>query len=101
MIQLKLCPDAGKNLPAEARNHAILADDLSEVNDKLPDDPSAPIDSWRDVERVVPGHGQHIELRLPGSLSDYPSDTQTIVRDAVLNSISDLRPHPDGWTEVS
>jgi hypothetical protein len=93
MIQIKLLPDGGSDLPIEAKDHSILADKL--VAADPPDHSPAP--SWRDIERVVTD--SHILLRIEGTLDDYASGALDGFATAVAN-INGLKKHPDGWVEV-
>lgn len=99
MIEIKLIPDGLGQAPFEARDHTILAGHLQEASDVL-SDLSGPIDGWRDVTRVVPGHGNYIALRVPGEQADYSQTTLDEFRDAIIDNINGLKAHPDGWTEV-
>lgn len=99
MIELKLIPDGMAQVPAEAKDDPILAGHLKAASN-IPDDANAPISGWRDVERVVPGSGEYIALRVPGAVSDYPGSSLDGIKNAIVNNISGLKAHPDGWQVV-
>lgn len=95
MIEIKLVPDGVSKVPNEAKDHSNLASKLEGADP--PDHSPAP--SWRDIERVVAGSGEFVELRVSGSLDDYASGALDAFANAVAN-INGLKKHPDGWTEV-
>jgi len=99
MIEIRLIPDGMTSVPVEAKSHSVLADCLEDANNIL-DDVNAPINGWRDVERVVPGNGECIVLRVPGTVGDYPSNSLDGIQSAVAGNINGLKAHPSGWTEV-
>lgn len=99
MIELKLIPDGLGRVPPEATDDEILAG-LLEAASNIPDDSTAPIAGWRDVERVVPGTGEYLALRLPGTVDDYPGGTLDSVANALVGNINGLKTHPNGWTNV-
>lgn len=96
MIEIKLIPDGGSEVPYEVTDHRLLANKLKEVD--VPDYSPAP--SWQDVERVIPSSGKYIKLRINGSLDDYDESAL----DAFVNAVTsgnDIKEHPDGWVEIS
>jgi hypothetical protein len=97
MIEIKLIPDGAAEIPEEASDHGILASLLE--NNANPSSNSA-MASWREIERVVPGHRGYIKLQLPGTLEDESSSTRDGVTTAIVNNISGLKEHPDGWVEI-
>ena len=97
MIELKLIPDAGTEVPVGATDHGHLA---SLLQDNASPSENSPISSWHDVDRVVPGHDRYIKLRLPSSLDDESQTTRDAVTDAIVNNINGLKAHPDGWQDV-
>jgi hypothetical protein len=99
MIELKLIPDGAAEVPAEAKDHGILASNLEGASN-IPDNANAAINGWRDIERVVPGNGEYIVLRVPGTVSDYPGNTLDGIQSAIVNNINGLKEHPDGWEVV-
>lgn len=95
-IQVRLISDGASKIPAEAKDHGILASRLESADP--PDHSPAP--SWRDIQRVVPGTQDHVVLRIEGAaLDDYASGALDGFATAVAN-INGLKKHPDGWTEV-
>jgi len=103
MIEMKLLPDGAGSVPAEARDDSILATHLQ--NDGDPellsvDDTENIASSWRDVTRIIPGHGDFILIRVPGQQADYSQTTLDGFRDAIIDNITGLKTHPDGWTQV-
>lgn len=97
MIELILIPDGMSNLPAEAKDHGILATNLSE---NASPSSSSPIASWREAERVVEPAKNQVRVRLPGTLSDESSTTLDAFENAIVGNINGLKAHPDGWQEV-
>lgn len=97
MIELKLIPDGLTNVPAEAKDHGTLASHLE--NNASPSGTS-PVASWREAERIVPGHGEYIKIRLPGSLADESGNTLDAFENAIVGNINGLKAHPEGWVEV-
>jgi len=98
-IQIKLIPDGLATVPAEAKDHGILQSYLENSGD-IPTVEGDPIETWRDVERVVFGSGQYVALRVPGAPADYDSTTLNAMRDALVTNINGLKAHPDGWVEL-
>ena len=99
MIEIKLIPDGAAEVPAEAKDHAILQTYLEQQGD-VPAVEGDPIESWRDVERVVPGNGAYVALRVPRSTADYDPSTLDNLVTALESNINGLKKHPNGWTEV-
>lgn len=97
MIEITLIPDGGSEVPVEATDHGLLSTLLEE--NASPSE-NSPMSSWQDVERVVPGHRRYIKLRLPGTLEDESDSTKDAVVNAIVNNVSGLKAHPDGWQEV-
>lgn len=96
MIDIKLIPDGASEVPLEATDHGILA---SLLDDNASPSSNSAMASWRDIETVVPGHRRYIKLRLPGTLEDESSSTRDDVTTAIINNISGLKEHPDGWVK--
>lgn len=99
MIQIKLIPDGGTEIPVEARDDEIMASHLQSASPSS----GSPVDTWRDVKRVVPGSNEYILLRVgdeQATLSDYSSSTLDAFANAVVNNIAGLKKHPDGWKQV-
>jgi hypothetical protein len=97
MIEKRLLPDGVAKVPAEARDHSVLTT-LLETN--ASPSSNSPPSSWREVTHVVPGHGEYIVLRLPGSLEDYSGNTLDAFENAIVGNINGLKAHPEGWVEV-
>lgn len=97
MIEVVIYPDGAAELPAEARDHGILASHLSAANADIEGNNSVVID-WREVEREV--HRERMVLRAPGAMSDYQQAALDAITGAVVNNVNGLKQHPDGWTEV-
>ena len=99
MIELQLIPDGRSEVPAEAKDHGILAGYLKRASN-IPDEANAPISGWKDVQRVVPGNGGYIAVRVPGEVTDYPGNSLSGIANAIAGNISGLKEHPDGWQYV-
>lgn len=99
MIEHKFIPDGLTQLPSEARDHEVLAVYLEAAED-IPADSDDPIESWRDIKRKVPGHGEHMVLRLPDTAEDYSSTTLDAIVEAIESNVTGLKAHPGGWTEI-
>lgn len=56
--------------------------------------------SWRDLERVIPWHRRYIKLRIPGTLENKSSSTRDGLTTAIVDNISGLKEHPDGWVKI-
>lgn len=97
MIEIKLIPDGGSEVPYEATENRVLA---AMLRDNANPSENSPMHSWRDVRRVVPSHRGYIKLRLPGTLEDESDSTKDAVVNAITNQIDGLKPHPDGWQEI-
>lgn len=96
MIEITLIPDGSAKIPAEARDHSVLASMLEAADP--PDQSDAP--SWRNIERVISGSNESVVLRIrDATLNDYADSTLDAYATAV-GSINGLKKHPDGWTEV-
>jgi len=93
-IRIKLIPDGIGSLPAEARDHSILASHLESADP--PDHTPAP--SWGDIERVLVGDELYLQIE-GATLDDYASGALDAYATAVTN-ISGLKKHPDGWEAV-
>jgi len=103
MIELKLIPDGQPQVPYEARDHGWLWDIIqsnstTEQRNAFVD--QTPCDSIRDIQRVVPGSGDFIDIRLPGDVTDYPSSLLDAVEQFFTNNIAGLKAHPNGWQYV-
>jgi hypothetical protein len=99
MIELKLIPDGTAKIPAEAQDESSLANYLQSASN-IPDDADAPISSWRDVQRIIPGSGTHVALRVPGEPADYPGNSLDAIAKSITENVSGLKPHPNGWEYV-
>lgn len=103
MIEIKLIPDGMPQVPAEATDHAWLWDLIQSNSTQEQRDAfvnNTPAESIRDIQRVVPGHGKFIAIRLPGDPSQYPDSLLDAVEKFFTNNIPNLKPHPSGWTYV-
>ena len=98
-IELKLIPNGLPKVPAEAKDNDIVAGHLAEAA-SIPDSITAPIDGWRDVVRVTPGHGRHIAIRVPGERPDYPGNSLSNIASSLTDNIDGLKEHPNGWESV-
>lgn len=103
MIELKLIPDGASEVPAEARDHGILATHLENNGSPSSDTANATgtANTWKDIERIVPGHREYIAIRVPGEVADYSGNSLDGFKNAIVNNISGLKAHPDGWTHVT
>lgn len=99
MIELKLIPDVPGTVPFESKDDSLMATYLSGASN-IPDDANAPISGWREIRRVVPGHGEYVALRVPGEPTDYPGSTLDAIANAITNNIGGLKPHAEGWQYV-
>jgi hypothetical protein len=101
-VAITLIPDGQGTLPQEARDHDRLAG-LLEAANNIPDQSNSPLSHWRDVERVVHGDGSRIELRVGDgdtTLSDFPGNSLDAIGSAIINNISGVKAHPNGWHNV-
>ena len=100
-VSITLIPDGSGLVPAEARDHGILAAHLEQAG--VPDVSGTQLSGWRDVERIVYGDGSRIELRVGGeddSLADFPDAALDTISAAFTTNINDLKAHPAGWHTV-
>jgi len=97
MIECVLLPDASYGLPAEARDHGILATHLEGANADIELNNDVVI-NWRDVEREV--RNDRLVLRAPGSLSEFQQTALDAITGAIVNNVAGLKVHPDGWQDV-
>ena len=100
-VVIKLLPEGAAEVPAESRDHGILATYLEGA--AIPNVPDTALSGWRDVERVVSGDGSRVELRVGGegdSVADFPDAALDTISTAITTNISGLKPHPDGWHNV-
>lgn len=95
MIEVRLIPDGGSEVPVEGREHGVLATHLEAQGDPPADSPAG---GWRGVERIV--HREEVRLRLPGTLADYSSGSLDGLATAITGNVNGLKQHPDGWYEV-
>ena len=102
MIELKLLPDGAAKVPQEARDDSILATYLENDAEAVisADISENAASSWREIARVIPGHGKYIALRVPGEQVDYSQTTLDGFRDAIVDNIGGLKTHPNGWEAV-
>jgi len=103
MIELKLIPDALPQVPAEATDHDWLWDLIQSNSTQAQREAFAnntPADGINDIQRVVPGHGKYIAIRVPGELADYPNSLLDAVEQFFTNDINGLKSHPKGWKVV-
>jgi hypothetical protein len=98
MIEIALLPDGARKLPAEARDQSVLASHLKAANADVEGNNSVVID-WRAVERVVTT--ERLYLRVPGTMDEYNSTALNAMTGAIVNNITGLKAHPDGWQETS
>ena len=100
-VEITLIPDGSGVVPAEARDHDILAAHLEGAG--IPDVLDTPLSGWRDVERTVYGDRSRTELRTGGeddSLAGFPDAALDTITNAVVSNINGLKAHPDGWHNV-
>lgn len=97
-VELKLVPDGSESLPVEARDESVVS---SHLESAVSVSSASSITSWREVRRIVPGNYAHMTLVLDGSKSDYSNETLSSVKNALLNNISGIKAHPDGWHDVT
>jgi len=100
-VEITLIPDGSGVVPAEARDHDILAAHLEGAG--IPDVSGTSLSGWRDVERVVYGDGRRIELRVgseDSSVADFPDAALDTIKGAIVVNTDGLRAHPDGWHDV-
>lgn len=96
-VEVVLLPDGAASLPVEAMDHGVLADHLAANNADIEGNNSVVID-WREVERRV--EGDRLVLRAPGTLSEYQQTALDAMTNAIVNNVSGVKVHPDGWQEV-
>lgn len=98
-VAITLIPDGLERIPVEARDHSVLAG-LLEAANNIPDQSNSPLSHWSDVEKVVYGSGERIELRVGGedtTVDDFQGNTLDAIGGAIIGNISGLKAHPDGW----
>lgn len=96
-VEIKLIPDGISKIPAELSDDGIVATYLQDIS--VPE--QAPIDSWRQIEREVPGDESHYILRVKGvSLSDVPDKMLTQTQQAITNQVAGVKASERGWQEV-
>jgi len=102
MIELQFIPDGAAEVPVEAREHNILATHLQNDGDPVlsTEDGDDVASSWREITRVIPGHGRYIAIRIPGQPGEYSQTTLDGLRTAVVGNITGLKAHPDGWEAI-
>lgn len=96
MIQLEIIPDGAIELPVEAADDSAVGTHLE--NAGPPD--SSPAPAWRDIKRVRAGDGRKLYLQVDGTLDDYNTNALDAFANAIVNNISGVKKHPDGWQEV-
>lgn len=100
-VAIALIPDGSAGVPVEAREHAILATHLEGAG--IPDVPDTTLSGWRDVERVIYGDGNRVELRIGGeddSLADFSDAALDTISGGITTNINGLKSHPNGWHDV-
>lgn len=105
MIELKLIPDGIPQVPAEAKDHAWLWDLIQSNStqaqrDAFVNQTPDSVSGIRDIQRVVPGSGDYIAIRLPGEPAGYPDSLLDAVAQFFTNNIPNLKAHPSGWQYV-
>lgn len=95
MIECELIPDGMAELPAEARDHGILWSHLSGASVSSASPETGPGDVVREVRQ------DRLILRLDGALADHSSTTLDNMANAIVNNISGVKKHPDGWQDVN
>lgn len=89
MIRIKLIPDGLSKLPGEATDDSIISAHLKDKSEM-----------WRDVKRETPSSKEHLILFINGSLDDYSEENLQDIADSLVENISGLKTHPDGWVEI-
>jgi len=102
MIELKLIPDGATEVPAEATDDGILATYLQNNAGPLPDTGGTveTASSWRDIERSIPAHREFVAVRVPGEAAAYSEQSLNGIRNALVDNITGLKAHPNGWEAV-
>lgn len=96
-VAIKLLPDELAELPPELVDDGIVATYLQDM--KVPKD--VPIDSWRQIERVVMGGRKVYILRVRGvKLTDVPDKTLQETQELITTNVNGVKTHPNGWYEV-
>lgn len=96
-VEIKLIPDGMTQIPAELADDGIVKTYLQDMS--VPE--KAPIDSWEQIERRVPGGKNEYILRVRGvSLSDVPDAMLTQTQQSITDNVAGVKAHPDGWHNV-